>query len=552
VRLINRFRPRIMKSVPGLRMWGNSGISVLTIFLLLASVILSAGLTGVQVGLAQEAVPVTIIDADGRVITSDPPPIMVEDRILVPISTLAASLQAKADWDDEQRTVTLTRGIDTVRVRVDSAEATMNGQEFSLGAAVYVVNDRAYVPLEPMAEALGAKLEWNETARTVKLLPGTAKASSSQVRSGPGPAKVPATTLTIKAGYFGTPYKTMKVFTFDELEAMPQVQQAYTFIDSMPSVILDSAQGVRLTDIMLRAGIDVNSIDTFYFYTTDLDQGWYQSLPKSFLLDTKRYYYPNLPGHWDSDGQTARPGATDGAVTVEPIIAVRDYWKRFATSPDFSQMTESNGFRLVFGQVDTSTCTAARSARWIREISVMLTGNPPSGVTLNRYKAQALIGSSFQLVATVGPADAANKSVTWASSNPEVASVDQNGCVSVISPGTASISVTTVEGQYSASCMVNGPSLSGAGSKGSGLANGGEKSETSSVLDPRQRLLAEKSSIKAGRQTGKVFEMSVDTVPLQPQAEHGNLNIPAAWTSLILFLLGAAKRYTEYKKEADH
>ncbi len=204
-----------------------------------------------------------------------------------------------------------------------------------------------------------------------------------------------------------------------------------------------------MTDILLNAGIDVNSINMFYFYTTDVQKGWYQSLPKSFLLDSQRYYYPNLPTHWDSDEQLALPGAEDGAIAVEPIIAIRDYWKRFATTPDFSPMNESNGFRLVFGQVDTHTATAMRSAKWIREISVMLIGKPPSEVTLNQNKADALVGSTFQLTATVGHrSDAGNKRVTWSSSDPKVATVDQNGLVSVIAPGTAAITVTTVEGKH--------------------------------------------------------------------------------------------------------
>ncbi len=172
--------------------------------------------------------------------------------------------------------------------------------------------------------------------------------------AGPGPANagsvntgVPADTLTIKVGYFGGPYYTKKVYTVSDLEAMPQVKQAYTFIDSMPAVCIDSAIGVNLTDLLEDAGIDVNSIEVFYFYATDVKKGWYQCLPKPFLLDTKRYYYPNLPTHWDYDAQMSVAGAVYEAIEVEPVIAICDNWKRFATAPDFTVMSDDTRFRLV-------------------------------------------------------------------------------------------------------------------------------------------------------------------------------------------------------------
>ena len=398
----------------GLSSWETKGFTLIFVFLMALLIVTGSSLV-TPVMVQAEELPLYIVDADNQLIMTDPPPMIKEGYAFVPISTLADTLQGKVVWDPEQQTVTFTKNRDTIRMRVDSDQAKMNGQALSLDAAVCNIDDRVYVPLVSIAEAMGAKLEWDEEIRTVKLLPGmgtVTKARFSPTRDG-----IPSETLTVKAGYFGTPYNTLKVFTFSDLEAMADVYQAYTFIDSMPAVVLDSAQGVRLVDILESCDIDINSIDKLYFYTTDVNKGWYQSLSKSYLLDTKRYYFPNLPTHWDYEEEEALPGAEEGAVQVEPIIAIRDYWKRFATDPDFSQMVESNGFRLVFGQEDTSTITSMRSAKWIREISVMLIGHPPSEVTLNQDTINAKIGSTVLLEATVGPSDATNKSVIWSSSN---------------------------------------------------------------------------------------------------------------------------------------
>jgi uncharacterized protein YjdB len=56
-------------------------------------------------------------------------------------------------------------------------------------------------------------------------------------------------------------------------------------------------------------------------------------------------------------------------------------------------------------------------------------------------------------VATVLPEDATDKSVTWTSDNEEVATV-VDGVVTAVSEGTASITVTTVDGNLTATCVV--------------------------------------------------------------------------------------------------
>jgi uncharacterized protein YjdB/lysophospholipase L1-like esterase len=87
-------------------------------------------------------------------------------------------------------------------------------------------------------------------------------------------------------------------------------------------------------------------------------------------------------------------------------------------------------------------------------------GNPPihvKGVSLNQERAQLYTNhgsSTVKLTANVEPADAADKTVTWSTSNPVVAAVDANGLVTVHTAGTAVITVTTADGSYTASCVV--------------------------------------------------------------------------------------------------
>lgn len=77
-----------------------------------------------------------------------------------------------------------------------------------------------------------------------------------------------------------------------------------------------------------------------------------------------------------------------------------------------------------------------------------------TGVTLNKNTTSIEAGQSEQLTAVVQPTNADNQTVTWSSSNPAVASVDENGLVSALSAGTANITVTTEDGNKTATCAV--------------------------------------------------------------------------------------------------
>jgi len=77
-----------------------------------------------------------------------------------------------------------------------------------------------------------------------------------------------------------------------------------------------------------------------------------------------------------------------------------------------------------------------------------------TGVTLNRTTFTLDEGKSFTLIATILPENATNKTVTWTSSNKNVASVDNQGIVRGISSGTATITVTTQDSNKTATCVV--------------------------------------------------------------------------------------------------
>ena len=71
-----------------------------------------------------------------------------------------------------------------------------------------------------------------------------------------------------------------------------------------------------------------------------------------------------------------------------------------------------------------------------------------TGVTLNENASTLTVGDTDQFTATVTPDTASNKTVTWASDNTAVATVDGTGLVTAVSVGTANIIVTTATTLY--------------------------------------------------------------------------------------------------------
>ena len=79
---------------------------------------------------------------------------------------------------------------------------------------------------------------------------------------------------------------------------------------------------------------------------------------------------------------------------------------------------------------------------------------PATGVTLDAANATLIVDETKQLTATVLPEGATDSTVTWESSDPTVATVDERGLVTAVSKGTATITVTTTDGGHTATCVV--------------------------------------------------------------------------------------------------
>ncbi|MCE5204480.1 MAG: Ig-like domain-containing protein [Porphyromonadaceae bacterium] len=86
------------------------------------------------------------------------------------------------------------------------------------------------------------------------------------------------------------------------------------------------------------------------------------------------------------------------------------------------------------------------------DVTVELKTIPVTGISLNKPSLTMVEGDSEILTASIEPSNSTNKSIVWGSSNNEIASVDYTGKVSAHEMGTATLTATSEDGNYSATC----------------------------------------------------------------------------------------------------
>ena len=136
---------------------------------------------------------------------------------------------------------------------------------------------------------------------------------------------------------------------------------------------------------------------------------------------------------------------------------------------------------------------------------------PVTGVSVTPAQATIRVGNTTTIKAIVTPDDATEKAVTWTSSDDTVATVDSNGVVTGVKVGTATITATTIDGSFAATCEVNVNRKHSSGSS-SGGGGGSSVAKYGVTISDSKNGAVTASAAKA--ETG-------DKVILTPKADEG-------------------------------
>ena len=139
-----------------------------------------------------------------------------------------------------------------------------------------------------------------------------------------------------------------------------------------------------------------------------------------------------------------------------------------ATDQNVTWSSHTSGIVTIVPSTDTKTATITATGTGTTTITATVDGKsaecsvtvnaaaivPVESVSLNKTSLELTEGETAQLNATMLPDNATNKKVTWSSNAPGVATVDSSGKVTAVTPGTATITVTTADGGKTATCVV--------------------------------------------------------------------------------------------------
>lgn len=141
--------------------------------------------------------------------------------------------------------------------------------------------------------------------------------------------------------------------------------------------------------------------------------------------------------------------------TIKPVISPED-------ASDLGVVWESADTKVVSVASDgtvtaigpgTTTVTATTNDGSFTSNCVVSVKSPAQHVSLDKTSLKLLEGESGKLTATVYPLNSTQKTLTWVSDHPDVASVDNEGNVTARKAGTATVTVKVAE-KVTAVCKV--------------------------------------------------------------------------------------------------
>lgn len=118
------------------------------------------------------------VTANGNKISFDVPPFIEQDRTFVPVRAIFEALGAQVSWDGQTKTVTAQKDNTTVTMKIGKKEITVNGVTKTLDVAPQIIHDRTMVPARAVSESFGCTVGWEGSSKTVTI--STAPINSEQ------------------------------------------------------------------------------------------------------------------------------------------------------------------------------------------------------------------------------------------------------------------------------------------------------------------------------------------------------------------------------------
>ncbi|WXR60294.1 stalk domain-containing protein [Peptostreptococcaceae bacterium AGR-M142] len=97
------------------------------------------------------------------------PPVIKDGRTLIPVRAISEGFGADVEWDEEDRTIEITKDETTIILNLEDEIAIVDGEEIKLDTKAEIISNRTVVPLRFIAETLGLKVNWDEDESIIEI-----------------------------------------------------------------------------------------------------------------------------------------------------------------------------------------------------------------------------------------------------------------------------------------------------------------------------------------------------------------------------------------------
>lgn len=108
------------------------------------------------------------IDGESKLL--DVAPRIENGRTYVPVRFIGEAFGADFSWDGENQKVTYSMGSNYIELFIGKNIAYINGNGVPLDAPPIIYEDRTLVPFRFMGQSIGAQVEWNDQTRTATIV----------------------------------------------------------------------------------------------------------------------------------------------------------------------------------------------------------------------------------------------------------------------------------------------------------------------------------------------------------------------------------------------
>lgn len=108
---------------------------------------------------------IVTVRVNGEDITYDDPealPKVMNNRTMLGARTFYEKIGAKVDWNEKARTVTVTKDNNKIVLTIDKDKALVNGKEKALDSPAVIVENKTYIPVRFVSEAFGYNVKYTE------------------------------------------------------------------------------------------------------------------------------------------------------------------------------------------------------------------------------------------------------------------------------------------------------------------------------------------------------------------------------------------------------